>query len=113
MGLVAHRLARNGLVVIVAAMSPFKAVRDEIRRNHKEEAHFIEVFVDCPVSELRIRDTKGLYSQPRLAELSGISTPYEPPVCPEVYVNTHLADVDSCVDHIVGVLKRRHLLAIA
>src|ERR1700736_3478633 len=60
-GYVARLLSRNGVIAIVAAISPYRDVRDEVRRDH--EACFVEVFVDCSLEELVRRDTKGLYAR--------------------------------------------------
>src|ERR1700730_9090143 len=83
-GYVARLLSRNGVIAIVAAISPYRAVPDEVRRDH--EACFVEVLVDCSLEELMRRDTKGLYARAlagTLKNLSGVSDPYEPPLTPE------------------------------
>src|SRR5206468_503294 len=88
-GFVTRLLSRNGIVAIAAAISPYRAIRDEVRRAH--EAPFVEVFVDCPLDALIRRDTKGLYAKAihgELANMSGISVPYEPPPAPEIHVRT-------------------------
>src|SRR5919108_469763 len=80
-GYVARLLSRNGVVAIAAAISPYRDVRDEVRRDH--EATFVETFVDCPLDEWFRRDRRGLYAKaPRggLQHFRGISDPYEPPV---------------------------------
>jgi adenylyl-sulfate kinase len=88
-GFVARLLARNGVASIVAAISPYRAVRDEVRS--AAEMRFVEVFVDCPIEEAIRRDTRGLYEKALRGELSdvtGLSSPYEPPSSPEVRVIT-------------------------
>ena len=60
-GFVARLLSRNGAVAVAAAISPYQALRDEIRREH--DAPFIEIFVDCPLDALVKRDPKGLYAK--------------------------------------------------
>src|ERR1700757_2070412 len=79
-GYVARLLSRNGVVVIAAAISPYREVREEVRRAH--ESPFVEAFVDCSIDELVRRDAKGLYAKALRGELpnfTGISDPYEPP----------------------------------
>src|SRR5438445_456668 len=83
-GFVARLLSRSGAVAIAAAISPYRDVRDEIRREH--DAPFVEVFVDCPIDTLVKRDPKGLYQKAlrgEIAKFSGISDPYDPPPSPE------------------------------
>jgi adenylyl-sulfate kinase len=110
-GYVAHLLSRNGVIVIAAAISPYRETRDEVRRTH--EAPFIEVFVDCSVDELVRRDTKGLYSQALHGEihnLTGISDPYEPPLAPEVTVRTDREQVDESLERILSCLEQGALI---
>lgn len=86
---IANMLSRNGVVAIVAAISPHRVGRDAARRAHGDR--FIEVFVNASVSECARRDTKGLYAKARrgeIAHFTGISAAYEPPVNPEVVCNT-------------------------
>ena len=111
LGLIANLLSRNGAAAIVAAMSPYRAVREEIRRAH--EAPFIEVFVDCPLEELERRDTKGLYARARAGTLNhviGISETYERPEMPDVAVRTDRISVADSLVCISDVLRARKLL---
>ncbi|MDQ3911550.1 MAG: adenylyl-sulfate kinase [Actinomycetota bacterium] len=88
-GFVANLLTRNGVAVIVSAISPYKEVRDQVRRDIGED--FIEVFVDCPVEVCAARDVKGLYEKAYAGEIgqfTGVSDPYEPPAAPEVVLKT-------------------------
>ncbi len=88
-GWVAAVLARNGVVAVTAAISPYRAVRDEVRGRIE---HFVEVFVDTPIELCEERDVKGLYSRAQTGEIpefTGVSDPYEPPLAPEVRVATH------------------------
>ncbi len=87
-GFVADLLTRNGVGVIVSAISPYKEVRDQVRRNVGD---FVEVFVDCPVEVCAERDVKGLYARAyagEIKEFTGVSDPYEPPVSPELTLKT-------------------------
>lgn len=83
-GWICELLARNGIVAVVAAVSPYRAVRDEVR---DRVGRFVEVHVDAPLHVLSERDTKGLYTRAQsgdLAGLTGVDDPYEPPLDPEV-----------------------------
>jgi len=77
-------LTRNDVVAIAAAISPYRAIRDEVRANI---GRFVEVYVECPIEHLADRDVKGLYKKAlagELANFTGVSDPYEPPLHPEV-----------------------------
>jgi adenylylsulfate kinase len=87
-GFVAELLTRNGVGVIVSAISPFKEARDQVRRRIID---FIEVFVDAPLEVCAERDVKGLYKKAFAGEIeqfTGVSDPYEPPVAPELHIKT-------------------------
>src|SRR5207247_1858429 len=79
-GYVARLLARNGVVAITAAISPYREIRDEIRvAANADGVHFIEVYVECPIETLAERDVKGLYLKALAGEIknfTGISDPY-------------------------------------
>jgi adenylylsulfate kinase len=88
-GFVAELLSRNGVGVIVSAISPFKEVRDAVRRSVGED--FIEVYVDAPLEVCAERDVKGLYKKAFAGEIehfTGVSDPYEPPSSPELHIKT-------------------------
>ncbi len=88
-GFVAELLTRNGVGVIVSAISPFKEAREEVRRNIGED--FIEVYVDAPLEVCAERDVKGLYKKAFAGEIeqfTGVSDPYEPPAAPELHLTT-------------------------
>src|SRR5205807_8144257 len=87
-GFVCELLSRNGVIAIAAAISPYRSVRDEVRARI---ANFVEVYVECPVEVLAGRDVKGLYKKALAGEIphfTGITDPYEPPLHPEVAVNS-------------------------
>lgn len=87
-GYVCKLLARNGVVAISAAISPYRDVRDEVRKMHDR---FFEVFVECPLDTLVERDVKGLYKKAIAGEIknfTGVSDPYEAPLKAELVVNT-------------------------
>jgi adenylylsulfate kinase len=88
-GFVAELLTRNGVGVIVSAISPFKEARDRVRRNIGED--FIEVYVDAPLEVCAERDVKGLYKKAfagEIGQFTGVSDPYEPPVASELHIKT-------------------------
>lgn len=98
-GFVANLLSRNGVVVLCSVISPYRAVRDEVRSLH--EAPFIEVHVATPVEVCEQRDVKGLYAKARAGEvhsLTGVDDPYEPPLAPEVVVRTESLSVDDAAE---------------
>ena len=113
-GYVCRLLSRNGLAAIAAAISPYREVRDEVRR--LVEAHgatFVEVFVKCPIEVLAERDVKGLYKKALAGELkgfTGVSDPYEEPLAPEVVIESNRETVEFSVTKILGELERRRLL---
>jgi len=87
-GWVCEVLTRNDVVAIAAAISPYRAIREEVRGRI---GRFVEVYVECPVDVLAERDIKGLYRQAlagQLANFTGVSDPYEPPLNPEVICYT-------------------------
>jgi adenylylsulfate kinase len=97
---VAHLLARNGVVVIVALISPYREGRNYARQLIGD---FVEVYVKCPLNVLIERDVKGLYAKALRGEIqnfTGISDPYEPPENPEVVVETDKETVDESMDKI-------------
>jgi len=89
-GFVASEIVRHGGVVVCAAVSPYRAIRDEVR-SMMEEGRFIEVYVDTPISVCEERDPKGLYAKVRqglLKGFTGIDDPYEPPLKAEITLDT-------------------------
>jgi adenylylsulfate kinase len=87
-GFVANLLTRNGVAVIVSAISPYKEARDQVRRRIID---FVEVFVDVPLEVAAERDVKGLYKKAFAGEIkqfTGVSDPYEPPAAPDLVLKT-------------------------
>ena len=110
-GFVAELLARNSVFVIVSAISPYRATRDEVRGL---TPCFTEVYVNAPLEVCESRDVKGLYRKARAGALrgfTGIDDPYEPPLDPEVECRTDLETVEESVqkilDHLEETLRRR------
>jgi sulfate adenylyltransferase/3'-phosphoadenosine 5'-phosphosulfate synthase len=104
---VAELLTRNGVAVIAAAISPYAAVRDEVRGRIGD---FLEVYVECSIDELARRDVKGLYARAlkgEIANFTGVSDPYEAPESPEVRVSSESQMVEESVADILAALEAR------
>lgn len=106
-GYVAAEIVRHGGVVICAAVSPYRATRNDVR-NMVGEERFVEVFVNTPLEECERRDTKGFYAKARRGEIkgfTGVDDPYEPPEHPEITLDTitHTPEENShsVLDHLV------------
>jgi len=96
-GFVAELLTRHGVVVLVSAISPYREIRDEVRR---KIGAFLEVYVNAPLEVCEQRDQKGLYQRARAGEIkgfTGVDDPYEPPLAPEVECRTDLETVEESV----------------
>ena len=103
-GFVSKLLSRNGIVAIVAAISPYREVREEVR---EDIGDFVEVFVECSLEELTRRDVKGLYEKAIRGEIqnfTGVSDPYEEPLNPEVVVNSQHESVEESVAKVMAKL---------
>lgn len=113
-GYVCRLLSRNGTVAVSAAISPYSAIRDEVRQAvERDGARFIEVFVKCPVEVLARRDVKGLYKRALAGELqgfTGVSDPYEEPLAPDVVVETDQESIESSISKILRELEQRGLI---
>jgi adenylyl-sulfate kinase len=110
-GFVAELLARHGVIVIVAAISPYRDVREEVRASI---SNFVEVYVECPIEVLAERDVKGLYKKALAGEIphfTGVSDPYEPPLHPEVTVNSSLETPEESSGKIWATLERLGLIS--
>jgi len=109
-GFVSHLLTRNGVIVIVSAISPYREIRDEVRAKIGD---FVEVFVNAPLEVCEDRDVKGLYKKARAGEIkmfTGISDPYEPPLNPEIECRTDLEELDESVNKVLeGLTKLGYL----
>ena len=105
-GFVANLLTRNGVGVIVSAISPFKEVRDQVRREVGDG--FIEIFVDAPVEVCAERDVKGLYKKAYSGEIpqfTGVSDPYEPPAAPELTLKTNEEEPEDSARRVIAKLE--------
>ena len=111
-GFIAHLLTRHGVIAIVAAISPYRATRDELRRRIRS---FIEVHVNAPLRVCEERDPKGLYKRARLGEIvnvAGLDDPYEPPYVPEVTCNTDKETVENSTQKVLAVVLE-HVLQMS
>ena len=105
-GSLAGALHRQGIIALVAVISPYRAVRDEVRAAIGE---FVEVFVNAPLEVCEARDPKGLYRKARAGEIrafTGIDDPYEPPVNPEVECRTERESIEECVEKVLQAIDR-------
>jgi sulfate adenylyltransferase len=113
-GFVAAEIVKHGGAVICAAVSPFRASRNECRAMVGDE-NFIEVFVDCPLEICEQRDKKGMYAlarQGKIKEFTGIESPYEAPVNAEIELDTVNSSVIENVDLIMAYLSSRSFLRV-
>jgi sulfate adenylyltransferase len=111
-GFVASEIVRHGGAVVTAAISPYLATREEVRKMVGSD-HFIEVFVDTPIEVCEQRDVKGMYARARRGEITtftGIDDPYEPPLNPEITLDTIHASVEENASRIIVYLEQRGFL---
>ncbi len=104
-GYVARLLSRNDVIAISAAISPYRDVRDELRSQHER---FFEVYMHCTIEKLSERDVKGLYKKALAGEIknfTGISDPYEPPVNPDLVLDSSTETVEQSLGKLIGRLE--------
>ena len=115
-GFVAAEICRHGGAVVCALVSPYRDTRAEVRTmvDHAAgEGAFIEIFVDTPLDVVVERDVKGLYAATERGEvkqMTGIADPYEPPVDPELWLETVGRSVSDNAERVLGYLIERGLL---
>ena len=116
-GFVSRLLARNGVGVIAAAISPYREIRDEVRRDVETDgASFVEVHVHADLPTLVERDVKGLYAKAIAGEIknfTGVSDPYEEPLKPELVVRSDRETVDESVERLLIELEEKKLISPA
>ena len=108
-GEVAKLMTDAGLIVLTAFISPFRAERAMVKAMMKDN-EFIEIFVDTPLAEAERRDIKGLYAKARsgeLANFTGIDSPYEPPIDPDLRIDTTRMSPEAAADAVIAALDRR------
>jgi sulfate adenylyltransferase len=114
-GFVARLLARNGVVAITAAISPYAETRAEMRRLAEGEGiPFVEIYAQAALDSLIRRDVKGLYRKAlagEIAHFTGVSDPYEPPAAPEVVLQTDREEPEASLASILSFLAERGLAA--
>lgn len=109
-GFVCELLARNGVIAIAAAISPYREVRDSLRARIP---NFVEIFMECPVEVLIERDVKGLYKKALAGEIehfTGISDPYESPASPELVIHSSRETPEQSVEKVWHTLKSLGLI---
>jgi adenylylsulfate kinase len=113
-GFVARLLAKHGVLVVTAAISPYADTRDEMRAlAAAQDIPFIEVFVNATLESLVARDVKGLYKKALAGEIphfTGVSDPYEPPSHPDIVVKTDVETVEQSARTILQALFDRGLI---
>jgi adenylylsulfate kinase len=116
-GFVARLLARNGVVVLASAISPYRQSRDDVRRSiENDQIRFIEVFLNCPLSVLVERDVKGLYKKALAGEISqftGVSDTYEAPRSPDFVVDSSSESVKHATVRLTRFLAESGALGLS
>jgi adenylyl-sulfate kinase len=110
LGFLCHLLSKHGVSAVAAAISPYRAVRNEIRASLP---HFVEVHVNASLETCMARDVKGLYKKALAGEIpkfTGLDDPYEPPEAPEVLVNTDQETPRASLHRILAKLERLKLI---
>ena len=109
-GYVAGLLTGHGVTVLVSAVSPYRAVRDELRTTIGRVGGFLEVHVATDLATCRARDVKGLYARQARGELrglTGVDDPYEPPLAPELVLDTAVELPEASADRVLALLEGR------
>ncbi len=113
-GYLARLLARNGVLVLVPVIAPYERARSAIRAEHAAEGTpYALAYVSTPVAECARRDVKGLYAaqaQGRIAHLTGVDDPYEPPADPDLDLDTTDIDTDEAAGRVIALLSERGML---
>ncbi len=110
---VSKLLARNGIVVIASFVSPYREIREEVRKIVEEDAPFVEVYVRCPLEVAVRRDPKGLYERAltgNIKNFTGIDDPYEEPENPDVIVDSSQMSIEEEADRVMEALRSRFLI---
>jgi adenylyl-sulfate kinase len=111
-GFICELLSRNGVIAIVAAISPYRTGRDRLRQRI---TNFVEIYMQCPVEVLIQRDVKGLYKKAlsgEIGQFTGISDLYEPPLAPEVIIDSSSDLPEPSVEIILRRLEKLGILRV-
>lgn len=111
-GNVAKLFLDAGTIILTAFISPFREDRD-IVRNMVLHDDFLEIYCNAPLEVCEQRDPKGMYKKAReglIKDFTGISSPYEVPINPELTVNTGEESLEECVSQVMGLLKERGVI---
>lgn len=106
-GEVARLFADSGVITLTAFISPFLKEREKVRSLFPND-EFVEIYVKCSLKECELRDPKGLYKKARkgeIGEFTGISSPYEEPIQPEILLDTEKMSIDECANVVIQYLK--------
>ncbi|MDD5114218.1 MAG: adenylyl-sulfate kinase [Methylobacter sp.] len=110
---VAKLMLEAGVITLTAFISPFNAERQQARELVSTD-DFVEIYCKCDIAVCEQRDVKGLYKKARsgeIAQFTGISSPYEPPLNPELVIDTDMFSLDECVEQVLALLKQRGVVA--
>jgi adenylyl-sulfate kinase len=110
-GFVCRLLSRNGVIAIGASISPYRSVRDEVRKMN--EPDFIEVYTNAPLEECIRRDVKGMYKKALAGELkgfTGVDDPYEPPLNAEIVLETAKESLEQSARKVLDYLAKREYI---
>ena len=111
-GEVAKLFVDSGTIVTTAFISPFRSDRNQVRSLF-DEGEFVEIFVDCPIDECERRDPKQLYAKARRGEIkdfTGIDSPYENPLEPELTIQSHKVTIEEAVKEIADYLVSKNMI---
>ncbi|PQD94806.1 adenylyl-sulfate kinase [Pradoshia eiseniae] len=111
-GEVAKLFVDSGTIVTTAFISPFRSDRNQVRSLF-DEGEFVEIFVDCPIDECERRDPKHLYAKARRGEIkdfTGIDSPYENPLEPELTIQSHKVTIEEAVKEIADYLVSKNMI---
>jgi adenylylsulfate kinase len=109
-GKIAHKLTLEGSIVLVAAIAPYRYLRDELR---EQIGGFVEVYVNASLAVCEARDTKRLYRRARAGEIqnfTGIDDPYEAPLNPEIVCDTDRESIEESVDKVINYLIENYAI---
>ena len=111
-GEMAKLFTEAGIIALTAFISPFRSERNKVR-NLVPEGDFLEIYCKCPIEVCEQRDVKGHYKKARagmIKEFTGVSSPYEEPVHPDLIVATDTMSVDECVNAVFALLLQRNIV---